>query len=177
MSDQHLVVAFAGRSGAGKSTLAEHLATLTQARRAAFGDYLRALNNSLSQDADISALQIKGHDLVSADPAEFVNGFLKWAGGLAGLGVIDGVRHVAVAEELHRTFATNNIRMILVYVEAGVELRAERRTRGRLDAMQAIDAHPVEQDIENVAQIADIRVSGMSDPVEVLAEIEQYQLG
>ena len=78
-SDTEVVIAIAGRTGAGKSTLARSLAESFQTRQVGFGDYVRSLSGKLYGDAELTALQAKGHELASKDPNSFAKEFLLWA--------------------------------------------------------------------------------------------------
>ncbi len=158
---ERLTLALSGSAGSGKSTLAAALSGALGGGTASFGRYVAHLAGLDHVPADRRTLQDFGERTVRADAAAFVRGFVAWsdAGGNDTF-IVDGVRHVAVDDELRRWSAEVGRAYVLVHVAADPDLRAARRTKGDSDALASIDAHPVEGAAETSLPIrADVRAS------------------
>ncbi len=169
--DTEVVIAIAGRTGAGKTTLARSLAESLQTREVGFGDYVRSLSGKLHGDAELTALQAKGHELASKDPNLFANEFLLWAEKKGPFGIIEGLRHASVARALRTALQERQREMFVLYVDTEQELRAFRRTGGDLRQLAIVDQHPVEGEVENLAAQADLLIDGINEANVVLAKI------
>jgi cytidylate kinase len=160
-----LIIGLSGQLGSGKSTLARSLAEALSGKTAAFGDYVRSLAKQNGASVERPSLQQIGETAVRHDPSAFVHAFLKWANPtLESPFVIDGVRHVDV-DTLLRAWATSkDADYLAILVMAPDELRADRRTGGKLNTLAELDSHPVEREsATKLPVMADIKVGNDQD--------------
>lgn len=171
-----VIIAVSGPIGSGKSTLCKSLADRWEAPIGSFGDYVRHLARRRRAAVDRQSLQDLGHRLATTGCHTFVKGFVSWAGLRdASVLVIDGLRHVCVAETLAHYASLH--RGTFLHVHLHVE---ERERRGRLRRRGAahsriFDDHPVERsDGELLRRRAGLVLK--SSPPHVMADAVQAAL-
>jgi dephospho-CoA kinase len=158
-----MIIGIAGKIASGKSTLARALAVRLSAKRLGFGDYVRAIAVSRGLDSgDRQTLQDLGQELVTKDPAAFVDGILTWADHKPGQSIIfDGVRHKAVWDQIAAFARRNGEEAILAYLDMPESQRQLRLTGRGLnnEIASAFDNHPSELDLDVLLQsVADLRL-------------------
>jgi cytidylate kinase len=143
-----IVFAIAGQIGSGKSTFARSLAEALGCEMASFGSYVRSEADRLRYSDDRETLQDLGQDLLAHDGAETFcmamldNQTKAFAPG--GSLVIDGVRHLKVADALEEIVRPSLL--VLVFMKVDRTVRAHRlASRGA--QVDMADRHPTEQDV------------------------------
>lgn len=165
------VLGFSGGIASGKSTLSEAVALSLGCPRVSFGGYMRSEARRRGVGTDRDTLQIIGEELVARDPEGLCRAVLSQAGWVPGGAlVVDGVRHVDIAERLSRIVKPSAFR--LVHVAAGDDTRAARfgaRAEGK-GTLAAFDVHSTEQDVRRgLPERADLVADG-NQPIESLIE-------
>jgi cytidylate kinase len=163
----------AGAPGSGKSTIARLLAAKLDGVVVSFGDYVRHLAASSSENSERSTLQRIGQDLVKADPEAFVRQFLDWASPDPDrVLIIDGVRHATINDVLRSTAAERDSEYLLVLLEAPLAVRAMRRCAGNESDLRKLEDHPVEREAATrLPSIADLVVDSSGEPSHVISLI------
>ncbi len=111
------VLGFSGRIASGKSTLSAAVADALEVPRVSFGDYVRHLAGYMGLDADERVVLQGIGRLLAEHPREFCAKVLAQGGYQAGQPlVIDGIRHMEIAEEIRVQVAPAELK--LIYVEA-----------------------------------------------------------
>ena len=165
-------IVICGQIGSGKSTVAAFLASKLSIQVVSFGKYIRHIADRSGRSATRSHLQDLGDSLYQKARA---SGLLQGALDHAGVNkdhtvIFDGVRHFEVLSEIRRragkTFA--------VYLAVGPEQRYRRRRSKGTDALSreefdAIDRHPVEVEIKDLAGMCDFVIEA-SQPLTQLQE-------
>lgn len=167
-----MIITFAGPIGSGKSTLARAIADVSGAPSAGFGNYVRSLAAERGLDVGRrQVLQDLGHELVQADARAFLDGALAWSGHAAGQDLLlDGLRHVSILDALRQREAEGLDAVSLLYLDTPRETRRARVVARGVSAaqMEADEAHPAEQDLdEKLRAAADAVLNGAQD-VEAL---------
>lgn len=130
------VIGVAGGISAGKSTFVSALSAETNAAVTGFGAYVR--DEALKSDLDVTSrdvLQALGEKLKNDLGApEFVRRVLLRATPSDGRVIVDGVRHVEVAEALELASAPR--RFVLVFLEADEQTRTVRSAARAADALR-----------------------------------------
>lgn len=165
------VLGFSGGIASGKSTLSEAVALSLGCPRVSFGGYMRAEARRRGVASDRDTLQAIGEELVARDPDGLCRAVVDQAGWVPGGAlVVDGIRHVDIAERLARIVKPSEFR--LVHVAAGKDTRAARfvaRAEGKGD-LATFDAHSTEKDVRNgLPELADLVADG-DQPIEALIE-------
>ena len=147
-----------GQIGSGKSTVAAILASRLSCQVVSFGKYVREIANRDGRSATRSVLQDLGETLYQRIGAP---GLLEGALEIAGVKnddtvVFDGVRHIEVLSEIRRRSG----KTVAIYLAVDPEQRYRRRQSqgtGGLsrEEFDAIDRHPVEVEIGDLAQLCD----------------------
>ena len=130
----NLVIAFSGKIASGKSTLSRAVAGELGWSRVSFGEYVRKLAGERGLNPDsLPTLQELGEDLVQNHLNDFCVGVLGQTPWHAGQSlVIDGLRHVEVAERLRLLVAPSELLIVHIVVDATTrERRLTTRTAGR----------------------------------------------
>lgn len=176
-SHRPLIIGLSGQLGSGKSTLARSLADALSGHTAAFGDYVRDLAKRNGASVERPSLQQIGETAVRQDTAAFVHAFLTWANPkLESPFVIDGVRHVDVDTALRAWATGKDADYLAILIVASNELRADRRTDGKLNDLAVLDSHPVERETATeLPVIADIKVGNDHNVSEVVAIIAKWR--
>ena len=117
------------------------------------------------------ALQDLGQELVRREPEAFCRGALSSATlRQDGPVVIDGLRHIALLPVLAKLLEGRHL--IVIFVDAPVEERVERLGGGLTVAdLNKIDAHPVEAQLAQIRERADIVIDtrlGLEESFQVL---------
>ena len=143
-----IVFGIAGQIGSGKSTFARSLAEALRCEMASFGSYVRSEANRRDYSDDRETLQDLGQDLLELAGAEdFCMAMLDnqtntFAPG--GSLVIDGVRHLKVADALEELVRPSLF--VLVFMKVDDKVRAHRlASRGA--QLEMADRHATEQDV------------------------------
>jgi adenylate kinase family enzyme len=138
------VIGIAGHARSGKSALAGRLARQSGGLVVGFGDLVRQAALARGQDpSDRSTLVTLGQEWVEHDPAGICRAALSQVSERCDVVIFDGIRHVAVFDELKHLFPS----MVLVYLQAPDELISERLA-GSFDPRR----HPNELDMALLAQ-------------------------
>ncbi len=171
-----LAVAIAGRIGSGKTTLSKDLARALECARASFGDYVRCAVQERGLLPTRENLQVVGTQILINDAQGFCSSVLSTCGWQPGKDlIIDGLRHLVTIPIIRRL--VEPAAMKIVYISTPEQIRLQRlKDRGEGDASNVarIESHSSEQELESVAQIADIVVRG-DRPREVnVAEITAW---
>ena len=156
------VVAIAGRIGSVKTTLSKDLAAALGCPRATFGDYVRQKVQERGLPLTRENLQDVGTELLLADPDHFCESVISMSGWEPGRDlVIDGLRHLRTIPIIRRV--TTPAGWKIVYVSIPEQVRLKRLSdRGEGDAQNVarIESHSSEQELQSIAEMADIRVRG-----------------
>lgn len=165
------VLAFSGGIASGKSTLSHAVAQSLGCPRVSFGGYMRLEAERRGLSTDRETLQTIGEELVAKDAEGLCRAVLGQTTWLPGSPlVVDGVRHVSIAEILQRLVAPSEFR--LIYVSASEPARGKRFVqRGeRGGDLRTLDTHSTEVDVHaRLRDLADYRVNG-DEPLETLIE-------
>jgi cytidylate kinase len=172
------VVAFAGRIGAGKSSVAKALANHLGWKLASFGAYIRTVASSRVLSVSRESLQAVGEELEATDATALCRAVLDAASWQPGQPlVIEGIRHVRVLKILKALVAPQP--MVFIFLAADEEQRRSRlrdRGTGEADRLDAVEAHPTEQDVLTyLPKLADLVLSsagGLSE-ADLAMKIEQ----
>jgi cytidylate kinase len=172
------IVAFAGRIGAGKSSVAKALADNLGWKLASFGAFVRTAASSRGLSLSRESLQAVGEELEATDATALCRAVLdagSWQPGQPL--VIEGIRHVRVLEILKTLVAPQPV--VFVYLVGDEEQRRSRlreRGTGEADRLEAVEAHPTEQDVlTHLPKLADLALSsagGLSES-DMATKIEQ----
>ena len=165
MTEQGMVVAFAGPLGSRKSDLSRAVAEALGWPRRSFGDYLRNLAEQSGRERnDRAFLQELGQSLVQTDPDKFVRDVLEGIDWRKTPNVIlDGLRHAEVRHALILFLREQGVALKLVYVEMSDREREEsERKRGvSLRQLSAYEQNLTEAQISDVIPAyADHKVHG-----------------
>lgn len=160
-----MAVCFSGRIGSGKTSVSRQVAKVIEGAWSGFGDFVRSQAVARSLDpGSREVLQDLGAELIrihgSVWLCEQVIASAQWDGSKPL--VIDGVRHVAVMDDITQLIAPH--RAVLVHLALDDELERSRD----LDAHTRVAAekHSTEQDvIHRLPQRADLVVSS-NEPIE-----------
>ena len=163
------VVALAGPPASGKSTVARSLSRETNWPVVSFGQYIL----QIAQESDLllhrANLQKVGQALVDKGPRRFCEEVLHWASWQPGQPLIlDGIRHVAVSEELRSLTAPMSY--YLVYLEIDQAVQQARLTKRGSDPPRTADLNgdPTEVEVRRgVRERADVIVDG-AKPISVV---------
>ncbi len=163
-----MIITLAGPIGSGKSTLARTIAAASGVPSAGFGNYVRSLAAERGLDVERrQVLQDLGHELVQADARAFLDGALAWSGHAPGQDLLlDGLRHVSILDALRQREAEGLDTVTLFYLDTPRETRRARvAARGvSITQMEADEAHPAEQDLdEKLRAAADAVLDGAKD--------------
>jgi cytidylate kinase len=172
------IVAFAGRIGAGKSSVAKALADNLVWKLASFGAFVRTVASSRGLSLSRESLQAVGEELEATDATALCRAVLDTASWQPGQPlVIEGIRHVRVLETLKTLVAPQPL--VFVYLEADEQQRRSRlrnRGTGEAERLDAVEAHPTEQDVlTHLPKLADLVLSSAdgSSESELAIKIEQ----
>jgi dephospho-CoA kinase len=170
------MLAFSGGIASGKSTLSEAVAQTLGCPRVSFGTYIREEAKRRGLGDDRRTLQELGEQLVREDVDGLCAAVLAqatWSPGSAI--VIDGVRHIVVAQKLRSMAAPALFR--LVYVSADGSTRASRlAARGEAaDRLVEYEKHSTEHDIKNLLpESSDLVVDGRRGLDAVIEEVATW---
>ena len=171
-------MALAGKIGSGKTSVAVALAHRLGWPRVGFGDYVRLEATRRELDpGSREVLQKLGESLLRQDLDGFCKAVLGQTdrasdGGL----IVDGVRHVAVLDALHRLVSPTPVRLIyLAGSDKARQLRLAAAGRWEQDVMTKAEGHSTEADILTVLpRKADVTVDADRDFDIVLADTIAY---
>lgn len=170
------VVAFAGGIASGKSTLSQAVAQSIGCPRVSFGGYVRTEAQRRGVSEDRTTLQRIGEELVTDDAEGLCRAVLAQAAWRPGSAlVVDGVRHVNVAEMLRRLVAPSEFR--LVHVSASEQARSTRLASrgGNYKELRKLDTHSTEREVaDRLRELADFRVDGESPLEAAIDEVSRW---
>lgn len=147
------VVCLAGGIASGKTTLAQALAEVwpnTSVR--SFGDVVRRRALADGLPATRSALQDLGRRLIAEGWPAFVSTLLADVPTSSGMLVVDGMRHLQVANELRRRLPDATVYVVYVASDDAV---IRLRLAGRGESPDVLK-HEVEAELFRVAETADL---------------------
>lgn len=164
------VVGFSGGIASGKSSLSSAVAQATGWPRTSFGGYVRNIAAQRGIEPTRENCQAIGEELIGADICRFCENVLaqvSWSPGEPL--VIDGIRHLEVADLLAGMVGTTDF--VLVYVELA---RAERGARlksrdGEPQPLEQFERHSTEAQVSELRVRADLVVDG-DRPIEQLTD-------
>lgn len=156
------VVAIAGRIGSGKTTLSKDLAAALACPRATFGDYVRQKVQERGQPPTRENLQVIGTELLLQDPDYFCESVVSMSGWKPGHDlVIDGLRHLRTIPIIRRITTPAGWKIVYVWVPEQVRLtRLSDRGEGDAQNVARIESHSSEQELQSIADMADVAVRG-----------------
>jgi cytidylate kinase len=169
-----------GASRAGKTSLGVRLSTKLGCPLASFGDHVRSSALLLLGHAIPTRrfLQDLGQELVLNDPEAFCRAVLLSidANRVSGPIIIDGLRHVGLLPVLARLVGDRDVRVIFVDAspDARIERWGEKITRTELNA---VDSHPVEADLSQIRDKADIIINAGSGSDAAFTALMQWIMG
>ncbi len=176
------VIVFSGQIASGKSTISTAVATALGCERISFGGYVRRVAADRGLNAgSTQVLQELGQHLVERDSlglCRAVLGQAAWK--LGALLVIDGLRHVEIANELRKQVAP--ARLVLVHLSVDSKTR-QRRFEGRMrkglrptgDSLLELDKHLTEVQVPNVlARMADLVLDGRTPESDLVKRVVDY---
>lgn len=152
------IVGVSGAIGSGKSELSRALAPALDASRVSFGEFVRGEAEARAIEPTRENLQELGEQLLAElGPSQFVQRALA-VRPRAELLIVDGVRHLAVDEELSRIA----VHYRLVFVEVDDETRRRRlgEREGHEVDLAALDAHSTEREVPLLRERAAAVVDG-----------------
>lgn len=159
------VIAIAGRIGSGKTTLSKDVAAALACPRATFGDYVRrrVLDRGLLPSRE--NLQVIGTELLLDNATEFCRSVISMSGWQKELDlVIDGLRHLITIPIIRRITQPATLRIVYVSVPEDIRLnRLSDRGEGGQENVARIESHSSEQELESLAEMADIEIKGDGD--------------
>ena len=172
MPKPEFVIVLSGAIASGKSSLAKAMAERLDCPVVSFGGYIRENVSSRGLPLDRDTLQAHGQLMVEADPSGFATGFLTRIDSAHPNGsvIVDGLRHVNVGRYLCE-LSTRHVALVAVVTD-----REERRRRfisrgdGSGEDFDRVDSHPVENEHEALASMADVVVDGCRDTDETADE-------
>ena len=147
-----VVISLAGRIGSGKTSVAVALAHRLGWPRVGFGDYVRSEATRRGLDpGSREVLQELGERLLRQDLDGFCGAVLGQAVRASGSGlIVDGVRHIAVLDALHRLLSPSPVRLIyLAASDEARQLRLAAAGRWEQDVMAKAEGHSTEADLKN----------------------------
>jgi hypothetical protein len=154
------VFAISGSPRVGKTSLGEEMSRRFGFSFTSFGDYVRFIAQSVSSGSELNrrALQDLGQQLVEGDPRAFCSAVLERSRGAdSGPLVIDGLRHVRLLPILRGLLPDRDFK--LIFVESRSDARSKRwEGSPSEEEIALIDAHPVENDLGQLRQLADLIV-------------------
>jgi cytidylate kinase len=165
------VVGVSGGIASGKSTLSEAVALCLGCPHVSFGGYVRSEAKRRGLGVDRSSLQTLGEELVASDPDKLCEGVLRqgeWIPG--GPLIVDGIRHVEIAERIRQLVKPSDFRLIhleapAIAREARLAARGENGPR-----LVDLDRHSTEHEVSvSLPQIANLTLDGTL-PIEQLIE-------
>jgi dephospho-CoA kinase len=170
------VVAIAGRIGSGKTTLSKDLAVSLACPRATFGDYVRQKVQERELPPTRENLQVIGTELLERDPDRFCESVISMSGWKSGHDlVIDGLRHLRTISIIRRITAPAGLKIVYVSIPEQVRLkRLLDRGEGDTQNVARIESHSSEQELQSIADMADIAVRGDESRETNVLRIEDY---
>jgi dephospho-CoA kinase len=167
------VLAFSGGIRSGKSTVSTGVAKALGCPRVSFGNYVRTITQLRGLEDCRENWQAVGESLVEEDVNQFCGAVLTqapWEPG--GPLVIDGVRHVEVAQALKSLVSPSGLR--LIYIDADDKSR-ERRLRESCPGgkpLTDLERHSTEVQVKTqLRRLADLVVDGTRPPEELIGQI------
>lgn len=147
--DEEMVAAIglAGHARSGKSTLAAMLSRRVGARVVAFGDIVRqAARDQHLDPSDRATLMDVGQRWAETNPASLCSAVLRGTDAETRPLVIDGIRHVAIVEELRRQLNSGSLWLVFLAVPSWVlterlEGEMDPRTHRSESEMSALELH------------------------------------
>jgi len=169
---ERIAIGISGRIGSGKTSVGLYL-------RSRYGfQYLRysqILSEWKASDATgKSRLQEVGWQVMSGGLQTDLNRLLVARINSTGDVAVDGLRHPLDYETLKNSFASA---FHLLYIDSPIEVRYEHvrfgGKFGSFEAFQALDLHPVEQQIETLRQEADFLIRNDSSLEDLYAIVDE----
>ncbi|MGQ0777904.1 MAG: AAA family ATPase [Pseudonocardiales bacterium] len=165
------VIAISGQIGSGKTTLTRALARQLGWPAASYGDVVRIEATARNLIPDRQTLQAIGAEL-AADWPEFTRRVLQHARWQPGRpAIIDGIRHIAAVEHLRREVGPVPVLVGYLAINPNTALGRSYERDGIGSPTWNEHQHPVELDLNNVRDAADLVVSGSADPHSVTRQV------
>lgn len=170
------VLAFSGGIASGKSGLSTAVAAALSCPRVSFGSYVRIVTEMRGLKQCRENWQTVGESLLLEDPRQFCRAVLGQCSWIPGAPlVVDGIRHVEVAEILRTLVAPSQFR--LVHIDAGAVIRAERFFQRTPDggSLAAYDEHSTEAQVGGALSThADLVVDGTKALTDLADEVVHW---
>jgi dephospho-CoA kinase len=170
------VLGFSGGIASGKSTLSEAVALSLGCPRVSFGGFMRAEAKRRGISTDREALQALGEELVARDPDGLCRSVLAQTGWIPGGPlVVDGIRHVAIADRVRKIACPSEFRLVHVDTD-GVARGARFTARGEdFSRLAEFDAHSTERDVKRgLPEIADLVVDGNQSIESLIEQVDRW---
>jgi dephospho-CoA kinase len=170
------VLAFSGGIQSGKSTVSTGVAKALGSARVSFGNYVRTITQLRGLEDCRENWQAVGESLIQEDLNQFCAAVLAqapWEPG--GPLVVDGVRHVEVAQALKALVSPSGLR--LIYIDADEKSRERRLREGCPDdkPLAELEHHSTEVQVKTeLRRLADLVVDGTRSPEELIREIAAW---
>ena len=169
-------IGISGEISSGKSTLANRLVENHGFDLIPFGVFVKHKAKDLNITPSRENYQNLGEQLIcDLGPRVFLRECLEYFSPISTIHVFDGVRHDCMVSELRHTYGTS----FIISIEANLHLRYQRyQERNRAEDQQLtleqfieLSMHPVEKDIQVIAESADLRINGWDEPAVQEASI------
>jgi adenylate kinase family enzyme len=167
------VLAFSGGIRSGKSTVSTGVAEALGCPRVSFGNYVRMITQFRGLEECRKSWQAVGESLIQEDLNQFCGAVLAqapWEPG--GPLVVDGVRHVKVAQALKSLVSPSGLRLIYIDADDAIREQRLRETCPDEKPLAQLDQHSTEvQVIRELRDLADFVVDGTRPADELTREI------
>jgi|ERR1017187_951538 dephospho-CoA kinase len=169
--------AFCGPIGSGKSSVSKLFATKHGATWSGFGATVREIALERGLATDRGSLQCLGATLVKNEAGTFCRRVIALTARASDKpAVIDGLRHIAILQELRHIL--NPRKVVCIYVDAPLTIRLERvKKRDGLspDQLARLEMHSTEVEVEHrLKGIADFVVDNQKSVAECVDSIMDW---
>lgn len=169
-----LVLCFSGRIGSGKTSVSQLVADNFKAAWTSFGDFMRAYASAESLDpTSREVLQDLGQRLLNTYGTRWLCEQVVARANLSGGGVlvIDGIRHVDVADCIKEMFSPSKALFIHLELSGGIERSRDLDAATRVHA----ESHSTERDVLGpLSSYADLVVYNDASLDVVVRSIVQF---
>lgn len=175
-SSRRIGVSVCGRIASGKSLLLNHLSERLGWRVISFGKYVRDLALSRGLLGAREECQSLGSELFAElGPIKFLEILIETQGDGEENHLIDGVRHISVAQAMNTLYCSS----VVIFLDVPIDVRYERYiSRCKpgdsvpdYEAFLRLDQAPIELGIDSLAEMADLCLDGTRDLAEILGTV------
>jgi dephospho-CoA kinase len=173
---KNTVLAFSGAIASGKSDLSIGVAKALGCPRVSFGSYVRIITRLRGLEDLRENWQAVGESLIQEDLHQFCVAVLAqapWAPGEPL--VIDGVRHVEVAEALKSLVSPSGLRLIYIDVDDARRVQRLRERSPHEKTLSELDRHSTEVQVKTaLRQLADFVLDGNQPTEDLIREVKAW---